>query len=448
MANYPSPLDQLSEKILQLTAENLSLKQRLATMEADVDKLFIDHQNMIMENYRIHEELLEEKEKAEESNTMKTNLLSNLSHEFRTPMNGILGFAEILKENLNDKNQVVMANNILLSGNRLLQTLNSMLYLSELEAGTLPCQLQKIHLNTFVLSNLGEFECRAAEKNIFIKTQFQDWKQNALADNKLLRIALTHLMDNAIKFTDKGGVIIETGSTIVQGENMVFIRISDTGIGIDLPNQEKVFEPYRQLSEGWGRGYEGTGLGLPICRKVIDKLNGKLLVESKYREGSSFTVLLPSAPETAETATNGHWTSIHQTMERSENTSPRETMPEVLIVEDNNVNKELMVVFLTRICRTDYALDGESAVKMARKKKYAAILMDINLGPGIDGLEATRQIRKIPGYEQVPVIAVTGYTLSGDKERLIDGGCSHYLAKPFDKKTIVHLVEDILFEPN
>lgn len=125
-----------------------------------------------------------------------------------------------------------------------------------------------------------------------------------------------------------------------------------------------------------------------------------------------------------------------------------EKVPVVLIVEDNTVNKELMIVFLRKTCRTEYAQDGETAVRMASEKIYSCILMDVNLGPGFNGLETTTRIRQLPGYKNVPIIAITGYTVSGDRERLLDCGCTHYLAKPFDKNSIVRLVENALNPEN
>ncbi|MHC1707966.1 MAG: hybrid sensor histidine kinase/response regulator [Bacteroidales bacterium] len=397
---------------------------------------------------KLEEELKIVKIQAEESTHVKTTLLSSLSHEFRTPMNGIMGFAELLKENLTEIELISMVNNILQSGNRLMSTLNSIQFLAELEADTIRKEFQTIHVNTFLLGNLGEFETIATQKNIYLKTLFKNWRLSTTADPNLLRIALKTLLDNAVKFTEKGGITIETGNTIIKGQHLAYISIKDTGIGISESYLQKIFEPFRQQSEGWGRIYEGSGLGLPICIKIISKLNGSLQVKSDPGKGSVFTILLPLTEEQSATQSDTPWKSIHETMDKETDKNNKGAIPLVLIVEDNSVNKELMIVFLKKTCRTEYAIDGETAVKMAAQKQYSCILMDINLGPGIDGLEATRRIRELPGYKNIPIIAVTGYTLNGDRERLLDCGCSHYLPKPFDRRSIVNLVEDVLYPDN
>lgn len=414
-------------------------------METELEELIMSQLMVTTENKNLKEELKKAEEKAEESDHVKTTLLSSLSHEFRTPMNGIMGFAELLRENLADHEQIRMVNNILCSGNRLMSTLNSIQFLAELEAESVQKNFQPVHINTFLLSTLGEFETRAAEKNIFIKTKFADWRLVIEADPNLLRIATHNLLENAIKFTDSGGVTIETGKLTHGGTEKAYISFKDSGIGIPPKYLQKIFEPFRQISEGWGRIYEGTGLGLPISIKIITLLNGTLQVDSQPGIGSTFTILLPVIENHNISHAETPWNSIHENMERGIGKIEEEKSPVVLIVEDNTVNKELMIVFLKKTCKTEYAQDGETAVRMAAEKQYSCILMDINLGPGIDGLEATRQIRELPGYKNIPIIAVTGYTLTGDKERLLDGGCSHYLPKPFDRNSIVNLVEDVLY---
>jgi CheY-like chemotaxis protein len=165
---------------------------------------------------------------------------------------------------------------------------------------------------------------------------------------------------------------------------------------------------------------------------MVDALGGKISLESRDGKGSTFSVLLPLAPR-----------AVDQPLQRRPRKDAAGPWP-VLIVEDNFLNEAVMERFLQSLCNVDHARDGRSAVQMVQKKEYAAILMDINLGAGISGVEAAREIRRIPGYEQVPIIAVTGYALAGDRERLLAEGLTHYLPKPFDEHELLSVVTDAL----
>jgi len=218
------------------------------------------------------------------------------------------------------------------------------------------------------------------------------------------------------------------------------ISISDTGIGVDKDYHELIFQEFRQVSEGFGRKYQGSGIGLTICKKIIDLLEGRITLESNPGKGSSFHIWLPYLSNAIASGADIPVAPVATESKMAEKTE----LPWVLLVEDNLVNKELTEFFLRKVCRVDYAPDGVTAIEMVKTKKYHAILMDINLGYGINGIETTKEIKKIPGYNDIPVIAVTGYTMSGDKDMLIAQGCSHYLAKPFDQASILEVMKEVL----
>ncbi len=387
-------------------------------------------------------ELIVSKEKAEESDRLKSSILANMSHELRTPLNGILGFAEIMKEELKDTEYEAMAENIHGSGKRLMATLNSIITLSQLEAGKVTISMKEVMLGETINTVIKSMEPMAMDKKI--KIQYSGpCPDNIITDDHLLKQLMRQIIDNAIKFTDYGGITVEYTNIHESGKNWAVIKISDTGIGIEKNYFDLIFQEFRQVSEGFGRRYQGSGIGLTICKKVIDLLEGKITLESTPGKGSSFYIWLPSKGSEGAPHSNSEQKTLKPFMIRKERIK-KENLPKILLVEDNLVNRDLMEYFLKESYMVDHAMDGESALKMVKSKHYQALLMDINLGFGMTGIEATQEIRKIPGYEKTPIIAVTGYAMEEDREKLLASGCTHYLPKPFEQADILDLMANAL----
>ncbi|MCX6270850.1 MAG: ATP-binding protein [Bacteroidetes bacterium] len=389
---------------------------------------------------QMEEEITIAKEKAEESSRLKTSLLLNISHELRTPMNGILGFAEILKEGMEDTWAQSKADAILISGNRLMATLNSIVDLSQVQADHKKIILKKCNVGWTVRNSIINFADIAETKNLKLE-EFIDPDTWAVIDEALLANICHHLLDNALKFTEKGTVSVFVDNTVSDGMEWVEVRIKDTGIGIAPENQAIIFEEFRQVSEGMGRSYEGTGLGLTLCRKFIGLLNGEITLESKLGVGSIFTVRLPVYNEQAEKGKPSLDKPEISALKGAAIIDEKEK-PVVLLVEDQDYNLDLMEIYLEPVCRTDRAMDGMTAIKLAFTTRYDAILMDINLGPGMDGLQAAKEIFSIKGNENIPVIAVTGYSTSVEKEHILKNGCTHYIAKPFTRQNLLEVVAE------
>lgn len=401
----------------------------------------------ITERKNIEERLKEALEKAEELSRLKSIFLGNMSHELRTPMVGILGFAHILKEELTDKSNSEMAEMIIKSAKRLLSTLESILEFSQLESSKIQINSVPVNLAKKAFQISGDFEDQLNDKKLKLDLKIQNSSIHVLADEKLLQQVLNNIVDNAIKFTPEGEISVEVDKVIMENKSWGIIRVKDTGIGISEEKQKIIFEDFRQASEGTSRGFEGSGLGLTLAKKIINMMKGYITLESEVGAGSKFTIYLPAEVDKVEEAELPEPENKIEKQNGNDNNKTSD-LPLVLLVEDNEMNKEVTEIYLRQICKLDYARDGKTAINLASQKKYDAILMDINLGNGLDGIETTQHIKKINDYKDTPIVALTGYAMNGDKEKLLKKGCTHYLAKPFMKKDLVDLVERILYKEN
>lgn len=407
---------------------------------------FIAVKEDITERKKSEREIREAKAKAEEMNKLKSSFLANMSHELRTPLVGILGFAELLRSQIKDKELSEMAERIFISGKRLLETLNSILDLSRIEANKLEIKTENINVCRVVRESLMQFEAFAQKKNLYLKTEISDEEIIANLDERILRQILNNLINNAIKFTKKGGVTITVNKEKHKTQGFVVIKIKDTGIGISEENLPKIFEEFRQVSEGPDRKFEGTGLGLTLTKKFVEILGGKISVSSKINEGSIFTLELPIkvSEDTDLNQEEGEVTSE----EVSFGSQVCKRPIKMLLVENDEASIEVTRLFLKNYCELDVALNGEQALKFLTENEYNLILMDINLGQGMSGIDVTRKIKSTPGYEKIPVIALTAYAMVGDKEEFLKAGCTHYLSKPFKKEQLLAVIEEALLSEN
>ncbi|MCX6164420.1 MAG: ATP-binding protein, partial [Ignavibacteriae bacterium] len=381
--------------------------------------------------------MVEAKEKAEEVSRLKTSFLANMSHEIRTPLNGILGFADILKNELKDPTHKKFADVIEKSGNRLLETLDLILSFSKLEAEKEDVHYSNVRIENVIDEVLKSFEVMAKNKNLFLKLSVKEEKLITNIDERFLRQIMNNLINNAIKYTEAGGITV----TLLKDNSNVVIKVKDTGIGIVNDKHKIIFEEFRQESEGHGRSFEGTGLGLAITKRFVELMNGTIEVESEAGIGSIFTVKFPyeKAPETI---------TIKMQKEEPNKKIYMPSVPDkdklfILLVENDSMNLDFTVTILKDYYNVESAVDGTEALERVKNKAYNIILMDINLGKGMDGIEVVKKIRKLPGYEKTPIVALTAFVLPGDREEFLAGGCTHYLGKPFTKNQILELLKKI-----
>ena len=391
---------------------------------------FIAIKEDITERKRILEELVQAKDKAEEMNRLKSNFLANMSHELRTPLIGINGFADFLIEALQDPELKEMAKNILTSGNRLSETLNLILDITKFESDKMDFKLERVDLISEIETIINSFMVYAHRKGLYIRLSCTNPKIYLDTDKRAIRSILNNLINNAVKYTAEGGVTV----IVSLYDNYIEIKITDTGMGIQKEDQEIIFDEFRQASEGYSRNYEGTGLGLSITKKLVEKFGGKITVESEFGKGSTFIVILPA-------------NDIKAKMEiQKPLITPilNKVKPIALLVDDDPFVFQVLNRYLSEIVDLESISDAQSAINMVKKKKFDMIFMDINLRRGLDGKQATQEIRKINGYETIPLIATTAYAMPADKEEFLAAGCSHYLSKPFSKQSVISLIEDIL----
>lgn len=239
------------------------------------------------------QKLIEAKEKAEEMNRMKASFLSNMSHELRTPMTGILGIAEILRNEITNPDILMLVSSLQNSGKRLHETLNLIMDLSHIESGKL--EIHKSNVNLFELAE-GSIEVHklfASKKNITLDLFVNQHDKIIFFDEQIFREIISNLVNNAIKYTKAGDVSVFVNLDLIDGKNFIVIKVQDTGIGIPEDKLPYIFDEFRQVSEGYNRMFEGSGLGLTVTKKFVEALNGSITVESTEGKGTTFTVKLP-----------------------------------------------------------------------------------------------------------------------------------------------------------
>jgi len=402
-----------------------------AFSETDIHMLEIlaKEMSIYIEKKRNEEALIVAKEKAEESDRLKTAFLENVSHEIRTPMNSILGFLDLLKEpRLDDLLKSDYIDIVNKSAQRLLATITDIIELSQLESGQPEVHLQDVDISKLLQDQYKVFKSEAEQKGIELRfaDHCPDKTKVLFTDKQKLTSIFRNILNNAIKFTKQG--YAELGIYCEKDKLVFFVR--DTGVGIPGHKQKAIFERFVQGDHKVTRGYEGSGLGLSIAKAYLDLLNGKIWLESEVGKGSVFYFSFPASPVSqAETVTPK--ADDINTRELSDHT--------ILIAEDDDLSFLLLETILEdqeiNIIR---AVSGEEAVSLLRKHpETSLILMDLKM-PGMGGLAATRAIREF--NETVPIIAQTAHALMGDKNKAIEHGCNDYISKPINRRDLFNML--------
>ncbi len=378
-----------------------------------------------------NKELLIAKEKAQESDRLKTEFLQNMSHEIRTPMNAILGFSEFLLE-ADDNERRKYVSIIQNSSRQLLRIIEDILEISRLVTKQVPVKVEKVCLNDLFLEQYFYFDIEAKKKNLqlYLK-KAPDKASNVWIDATKLNKILSNLLENAIKYTNDG--YVEFGFELKEEKIHIFVK--DTGIGIKEESKSTIFKRFSQGEKGIAKRHGGLGLGLAIVKENVELLGGVISLESVEGKGSVFTITIPCRKAPEETKENsGEETNFSNTVRYK-----------ILIAEDEELNYLLIETMLKK--RPEdivilHAINGAKAIEYCEKEKdISLIFMDLKM-PLMDGFEATKEIKK--RYPGIPVIALTAYTTPEKLESALAAGCDDFVSKPVNKDTIDKIIDKYL----
>jgi PAS domain S-box-containing protein len=386
----------------------------------------------ITERKVIVEELIRAKEKAEESDKLKTAFLHNISHEIRTPMNAIVGFSALLGEpDIDDNTQKSYIEVILQSSNHLLSIITDIVDISNIEANLIKTYKNEISVNTTLKSICNQFMPKASEKkiNLICENGLSDSDALILTDKTKLNQVLSNLISNALKFTEKGQIKV----CYTLKDKFLEFCVSDSGIGISEEHHAKIFNRFYQVQYDMERLYEGTGLGLAISKAYVELLGGKIWLSSEPGKGTSFFFTIPyekqvsiSSPVYEKKAPEGFVFPVKKV---------------ILVAEDVESNFKLIRYFLSGSnAEVLHAYNGKEAVeKCLSASNIDLILMDIKM-PVMDGYTAVKLIRE--KNIKIPIIAQTAY--ADDREKAIECGCQGFISKPFDKKSLFKVLSEFI----
>jgi PAS domain S-box-containing protein len=377
-------------------------------------------------------ELTEAKLAAEAANRAKSAFLANMSHELRTPMNGVMGMIDMAKRRVADPKGLDQLAKAKFSAERLLGVINDILDLSKIEAERLVFESVPLQIRTVVENIVNTLGPQIAEKGLRLKVDLPSAlvQQAFMGDPLRLGQILLNLIGNAIKFTGQGEVTLRA-LTLAETVAAVQVRfeVADTGIGIDAQAQARLFQSFEQADNSMTRKYGGTGLGLAICKRLVEMMGGQIGVESTPGTGSTFWFVV-SLKKRAEDAVSPLRAFESNSAEQRLQQDYAGTV--ILLAEDEPISQEISRGLLEEVgLVVVLAEDGMQALELARQNRYTLILMDMQM-PNLNGVDATKAIRTLPGYEKTPILAMTANAFEEDRKICIEAGMDDHIPKPID----------------
>ncbi len=388
---------------------------------------------------KIIEELNIARDQADKANNAKSEFLSNMSHEIRTPLNAIVGFSQALEEeNLPDeaKDEV---KDIIMASQSLLEIVNGILDISKIEANKLEIVNAEYDFNKVLEELVALTRARMWDKPLQFKTSFDPTIPTVLyGDHTRIKQIILNLLTNAVKYTKEGYINFKVDSVIKEDVCRLIISVEDSGIGIKEENINKLFSKFERFDLEKNITIEGTGLGLAITKKLVDLMNGKIVVQSTYGEGSRFTVAIDQKIVKTPTIT------IKDQNEQKEVKAFDVSGKRILVVDDNKLNLKVATRLLKEYNVEIETIDSgfECIEKIKAGQTYDLILMD-DMMPKMTGTETIAKLKQIEGYN-IPTIALTANAISGMKEKYMKAGFDGYLSKPIDKLELNRIINDFL----
>jgi len=422
------------------------INEELVSVNDELEQRVRERTELLEKEMKIKEETLVKLEmalkKAEESNYLKDAFLANINHEIRTPLSAIVGLTEVLKNRLSkveipDVDKYV--DGISQSCNRLLNLLNNIIDLSRVQANDIKPHIESCNPNNLIRKVGDLFVFRINEKKLELTYALGDIKPIACDKDMMFKV-LVDILDNAVKYTNKGK--IEISSSLISNGKEVAISIADTGIGIDEAFLPHVFDTFRQESTGYDRLYQGAGLGLPLSQRMVKLMGGRIEISSKKNFGTNVSIILPVAEVIEE--------PIFKSALR-EKVTLKPTLSDILLVEDDEFNALYIKTILEQIANVDWVKDGNEAINIIsnRQKTYDVLILDINLPNEWEGVSLQKAIReRFQEYNNVPFIAQTAYSMTADKERILNNGFVEYFSKPINSEHFLNTVQFLLVNKN
>jgi PAS domain S-box-containing protein len=388
----------------------------------------------------VHEDLLRANTEAETSNRLKASFLANISHEIRTPLNSVIGFSNLLlAEDLTKETKEEYIDHINHNSEKLLQIIGDIIDLSRLESSQMEITYEETSVSE-VINEVIEETRRSIKRNekpiiLTVKNQFDEYGDLIFSDKIWLKRVLTHLLDNAVKFTLEGSVELSYGKV----NDDILFTIKDTGIGINSENLGRIFEEFRQEIDGHHRPFEGLGVGLTLAKEVLEKMGGKIFVKSEKGIGSEFSFTIPYRPAGSNKLKNRN--TEQSLLQMSWNSK------KCLLVDDN---KDVLI-YLNRILLDTgihilTARSGPEAIRIIKTNSdIDVVILDMQM-PEMNGIEATREIRKI--RKDLPIIAQTAFIFEDDKDIILSAGCDACLIKPIRKEHLLSVLSGFINTTN